>query len=64
MDAYDLIEMLKTIWQHNVDKSSGTIDKSGKKIGVIVYSDDGFRNVIGARWDSQLNKIMLVLDNE
>lgn len=64
MDAYDLIEMLKTVWQHNVDKSSGTIDKSGKKIGCIVHTEDGFRNVIGVRWDPQLKKILLVLDNE
>lgn len=64
MDAYNLIEMLKTIWQSNVDKSSGLIDKSGKKIGIVVNTDEGFRNVIGARWDPQLKKIMLVLDNE
>ena len=64
MDAYDLIDMLKILWQQNVDKSSGTIDKSKGKIGVVVNTDEGFRNVVGARWDPQMKKIMLVLDND
>lgn len=64
MDAYDLIELLKKIWQQNVDKSSGEIDKLNKNIGVIVHSDDGFRNVVNAKWDPSLNKIILILDNE
>jgi hypothetical protein len=64
MDAYDLIEVLKIIWQQNVNKSSGTINKSKCKIGVLVHTDEGFRNVVGAVWDPQLKKILLKLDDE
>lgn len=64
MDAYDLTEMLKTLWQQNVEKSSGVINKAKAKVGVVVHTDEGFRNVIGARWDPQLKKIVLLLDTE
>lgn len=64
MDAYDLTEILKTLWQQNVEKSSGVINKEKGKIGVVVHTDEGFRNVVNARWDPQLKKIVLILDTE
>lgn len=64
MDAYDLIEMMKTMWVDKVDKSSGQLDKSKGKIGVVVHTDEGYRNVIGVFWNRETNKIELVLDTE
>ena len=64
MDAWDLAEWLKKLWQEHVDKNSGSIDKSRSKIGVVVHTDEGYRNVIGFRWSNELNKIELILDQE
>lgn len=64
MDAYDLIEMLKKVWQNNSDKASGLLQKDYSKMGVVVHTDEGLRNVVGVHWDDSTKKIMLLLDTE
>lgn len=64
MDAYDLIEMLKIVWQNNADKASGLLHKNYSQMGVVVHTDEGLRNVVGVRWDESTKKIMLLLDKE
>lgn len=64
MDAYDLIEMLKKLWQDKADKASGLLQKRYSKMEVVVHTDEGLRNVVGVRWDDSTKKIMLLLDTE
>lgn len=64
MDAYDLYHKLKYTWAENVDKSSGTINKSSGIIKVCVWTDDGYREVVGLTYNDKLKIIELELDKE
>jgi hypothetical protein len=64
MDAYDLTWKIKGLWAENVEKQSGMglTPKSGMK--VVINTPEGYREVVGAVWNKEINSIELVLDKE
>jgi hypothetical protein len=64
MDAYDIYHKIKQLWSDNVDKASGTINKPSGIIKVCVWTEDGYREVIGASYNSKLKIIELEMDQE
>jgi hypothetical protein len=63
MDAYDISNNMKQMWSDWTDKSSGT----GKKIGdikVCVWTEHGYREVTGLRYNPTMKFIELELDEE
>lgn len=63
MDARDLSERLFKQWQEKYPKDSGTIHKSLQKVPVVVWTEQGYREVIGSCINAQ-GLIELELDNE
>jgi hypothetical protein len=64
MDAYDLSNKIKDVWVENSDKRSGLLDKKITKMSTIVSTADGYREVLGVRWNKEMRKIELILDKE
>ena len=63
MDAPLISEKLKAIWAEHAIKSSGTINKiPGMK--VQVWTEYGYREVIGLCYNNDLKSIELVLDDK
>ena len=63
MDARDLSEQLFKLWQVKYPKDSGLIHKSLNKIPAVVWTEQGYREVIGVRVNGQ-GLIQLELDDE
>ena len=64
MDAYDLSGKMKKIWADNADKNSGGIDKKLGDIRVCVWTNEGYREVVGVRYNQKLKMIELEMDAE
>jgi hypothetical protein len=64
MDAYNIYHLLKKLWAEHTNKNSGIIDKSGGDIKVCVWTAEGYREVIGLRYNESLKFIELELDVE
>lgn len=64
MDTYDLIDKLKSVWVDNVDKNSGDIRKSGQQLKLCVWTEEGYKEVLGFKYNSSLKIIEVVLDEE
>jgi len=65
MDAYDISNQMKSLWAEHTDKNSGAGKKNfGYDIGVVTWTNQGYREVTGLRYNEQLKKIELELDNE
>ena len=47
MDAYDISDKIKKYWAALYPKNSGEITKKNASIKVIVYTPDGYREVVG-----------------
>ena len=62
MDAYDISDKIKKYWCAVVPKYSGEINKSNKKVKVVINTPDGYREVVGVRITD--NMIELELDKE
>ena len=62
MDAYDIADKIKKYWGVIVPKNSGELNKSNKKVTVVINTPDGYREVIGVHITD--NKIELELDKE
>jgi hypothetical protein len=62
MDAYDISDKIKKYWCAVVPKNSGEINKSNKKVRVVINTADGYREVIGVHITD--NMIELELDKE
>ena len=64
MDAYDLTWKIKGLWAENIEKQSGVgiTPKTGMK--VLIITPEGYRQVVNAFWNKELNSIELVLDKE
>lgn len=63
MDARDLSEHLFKLWQDKYPKDSGSIHKSLAVIPVVVWTEQGYRQVIHATIN-HLGLIELHLDDE
>lgn len=63
MDARDLSEQLFKLWQEKYPKDSGTIHKSLSSVPVVVWTEHGYRQVVGGYINKQGN-IELQLDEE
>jgi hypothetical protein len=62
MDAYDIADKIKKYWCAVVPKNSGEINKSNKKVRVVINTVDGYREVVGVHITD--NMIELELDKE
>ena len=63
MDAYDLADKLKKYWAAVYPKNSGEINKVKKKIKVLIYTPDGYREVVGVVIKDE-SSLELKLDGE
>lgn len=64
MDAYDLYHEIQRIWAENSAKDSGELYKTYQHMATVVWTPEGYREVIGVRWNSELKAIELILDRE
>jgi hypothetical protein len=64
MDAYDISEIMKKMWAEIVPKNSGELSKTTRDIKVCVWTDQGYREVIGLHYNPTAKFIELELDNE
>jgi hypothetical protein len=62
MDAYDISDKIKKYWCAVVPKHSGELNKSNKKVRVVINTPDGYREVVGVHITD--NMIELELDKE
>lgn len=62
MDAYNIYHLIKKLWAEHVNKNSGTIIKASDAIKVCVWTQDGYREVVDVRYNSNLKFIELELD--
>lgn len=63
MDARDLSERIFKLWQEKYPKDSGMIHKSLQSVPVAVWTEQGYREVVGAHIN-ELGFIELELDQE
>lgn len=64
MDAYDIIFKMMDLWREHADKTSSMLFKNKAPIEIIVNTNDGYRSIVGMKWNSELHKIELILDEE
>jgi myo-inositol-hexaphosphate 3-phosphohydrolase len=64
MDAYDIYQRIKTLWSVNCDKQSGVLTHDLKEMKVLVYTQDGYREIVDLRYDENLKSIILIKDEE
>jgi hypothetical protein len=62
MDAYDISDKIKKYWCAVVPKNSGELNKSNKKVRVVINTPNGYREVVGVHITD--NMIELELDKE
>jgi len=51
MDAYDLSNQMKELWAATVDKNSGQLSKSKLPLGVCVWTEYGYKRVVGLSYN-------------
>jgi hypothetical protein len=64
MDAYILYQAVKQLWSEHSNKNSGLISKSNEDMKICVWTDEGYREVVGVSYNTQLKMIELQLDKE
>ena len=64
MDAYTLSEDMKKMWAQNAHKVSGHLDMKVFPMTVCVFTDEGYREVVGMVFNDKLGIVELVLDNK
>jgi hypothetical protein len=63
MDARDLSQATFKLWQEKYPKNSGEIHKALTKVPVVVWTEQGYREVVGIGIN-HLGVIEIKLDNE
>jgi hypothetical protein len=63
MDAYDISGKMKSIWMDHCDKNSGSISRIGE-MAVVVDTPEGYREVVGLRYNKEIKAIELIIDKE
>ena len=64
MDAYDISEIMKKMWQELTPKNSGELSKNMGGIRVCVWTEHGYREVVGLHYNPTTKFIELDLDEE
>lgn len=64
MDSYDLYHEIQRLWADNSSKESGELYKTYQHMATVVWTPEGYREVIGARWNKEIKAIELILDRE
>lgn len=64
MDAYDIYQRIKCLWSVNCEKQSGILKHENYKMPVLVYTEDGYREIVNMRYDESLKAIILIKDEE
>ena len=64
MDAYDLYHEIQKLWADNSAKNSGLLHKTYTHMAAVVWTPEGYREVVGVRWNKDLGAIEFILDNE
>lgn len=65
MDAYLLYQAIKQLWAEHTNKNSGAISKVEYTfMKVCVWTEDGYREVVNARYNQNMKFIELELDGE
>ena len=64
MDAYDLSNAVKQKWVDHSDKRSGMLEKDKNHMAVMVWTEEGYREVVGVFFNKDINAIELILDQE
>jgi hypothetical protein len=64
MDAYDFFQQVKTLWVLNSDKKSGVLDKSYVPMPVVVWTPEGYKQVMNTKYDENLKAIILITDEK
>ena len=62
MDAYDIIFKMMDLWREHADRN--TYQQRLERLEIVVDTNEGYRNIIGLKWNSELHKIELILDEE
>lgn len=64
MDAYDFYQEIKNIWVKHSAKDSGELRKKYQHMATVVYTPEGYREIIGLKWNPEIRAIELLLDSE
>ena len=64
MDSYDLFWKIKNIWMENVNNGSGAGPKHKTHIATMVMTENGYREILGVKWNKEINAIELIIDEE
>lgn len=64
MDAYDISEIMKKMWSELTPKNSGELTKRMDDIRVCVWTEHGYREVVGLHYNPTTKFIELELDEE
>jgi hypothetical protein len=64
MDTYDLYHEIQKLWVDNCSKESGLLHKSKNHMATVVWTSDGYREVVGVKWNQEIKAIELILDRE
>lgn len=62
MDAYNIYHLIKSLWAEHVNKNSGTIIKHSDAIKICVWTEEGYREVVGVHYNDKMKFIELELD--
>lgn len=64
MDAYDISEIMKKMWSELTPRNSGELTKRMGDIRVCVWTEQGYREVVGLHYNPTMKFIELELDEE
>lgn len=64
MDAYDLSKQLCFMWAQHYDKHSGEINKTKLPVDVVVKLEGKEFEISSILWNTDVNKIEMVLKND
>jgi hypothetical protein len=64
MDAYDIYHRIKHFWSQHCDRQSGILNKDFKKMPVVVWTPEGYREIVNIKYDENLKAIVLIKDKE
>jgi hypothetical protein len=64
MDAYDLYHEIHRIWSEYSAKSSGELHKTYVHMPTVLWTPEGYREVVGVKWNPDIKSIELIMDTE
>lgn len=64
MDAYDISEIMKKMWSELTPRNSGELTERISDIRVCVWTEQGYREVVGLHYNPTIKFIELELDDD